>query len=274
MKNTRLLLVILSLLLLGASLWLFNSKKKSRAQIDMFERELYYLRLKTEADELFINRDYTQAEKRYQFLDSAFGDSLWATRSTLQEKSKMPSRPIVDAQQKIEQLTRELAHLRNANSTTFVDTLQDNSSQTLNDEITKLKDQIRQLQQSTHPTKGVIKFKNLKNGTITFFGDLSNNMANGIGFGYWTSGSTYEGAWKDNSRHGQGTFIWADGEKYVGDYVNDKRDGYGVYTAKAGRYEGQWKNDMRDGEGNLYEPNGKLKVHGIWQNDKLMKTLK
>jgi hypothetical protein len=149
--------------------------------------------------------------------------------------------------------------------------------QLLRNEITALRQKLEGLQrqaENTSPDKGILRFASSKNGSVTYFGDLARGKANGEGIGYWKSGSTYEGTWKDNQRHGKGVFIWADGEKYEGEYHNDQRHGYGIYIAKAGRYEGQWLNDMRHGEGYLYEASGKLKVHGIWEKDKLVKTLK
>lgn len=283
MKVTSKILGTISALLLVTTGWLLYSKTQSKGYEKKILQDLEYLKIKAEADELFILGNQDLALTRYSFIDSVYGDSLVSKRSVLLTSTDEASlnEQVFSLQRKLERATSLLnAYEKQEKGSNLtnpeLEELRNNESKLLN-EIFALKEKLNQIQReerNIHEEKGVINFTGNRNGSITYFGDLQNGKANGTGFGYWKSGSTYEGHWKDNMRHGKGTFLWADGEKYTGEYVNDQRQGYGIYTAKAGRYEGEWLNDMRHGEGKLYEPNGKLKVHGVWEKDKLVKTIK
>lgn len=108
---------------------------------------------------------------------------------------------------------------------------------------------------------------------VTYFGESNSGKANGYGFGYYSSGSLYEGTWKDNMRNGKGTFQWIDGDKYEGDYVSDNRSGTGTYYWKNGeKYKGKWENNMRNGYGILYDKDDNIKLKGIWKDDLLVKA--
>ena len=41
----------------------------------------------------------------------------------------------------------------------------------------------------------------------------------------WTTGASYDGAWKNGKRHGKATYTTATGDKFAGNYTEDKRDG-------------------------------------------------
>lgn len=283
MKVTSKILGTISALLLVTTGWLLYSKTQSKGYEKKILQDLEYLKIKAEADELFILGNQDLALTRYSLIDSVYGDSLVSKRSVLLTSTDEASlnEQVFSLQRKLERATSLLnAYEKQEKGSDLtnpeLEELRNNESKLLN-EIFTLKEKLNQVQnedKSITEKKGVLTFTGNRNGSITYFGDLQNGKANGTGFGYWKSGSTYEGHWKDNMRHGKGTFLWADGEKYTGEYVNDQRQGYGIYTAKAGRYEGEWLNDMRHGEGKLYEPNGKLKVHGVWEKDKLVKTIK
>lgn len=243
--------------------------------------QISLLRLKSEADDWFILGATDEAFARYRLYDSLANDTLMQQRTILHFYQPMSSgadqlAELTAKLQQQQQLLREYEQQQRNLPTSA--TLDENEEvQLLRNEITALRQKLEGLQRQTEnpsPDKGILRLTSSKNGSVTYFGDLTRGKANGEGIGYWKSGSTYEGTWKDNQRHGKGVFIWADGEKYEGEYHNDQRHGYGIYIAKAGRYEGQWLNDMRHGEGYLYEASGKLKVHGVWEKDKLVKTLK
>lgn len=283
MKVTSKILGTISALLLVTTGWLLYSGTQSKGHEKKILQDLEYLKLKAEADELFILGNQAPALTRYSFIDSVYGDSLVSKRSALLTSTNDAAlnEQVFSLQRQLERATSLLSAYEKQEkgsdmTNPELEELRNNESKLLN-EIFTLKEKLNQIQRedkSNVEKKGVLTFTGNRNSSITYFGDLQSGKANGTGFGYWNSGSTYEGNWKENMRHGKGTFLWADGEKYTGDYVNDQREGYGIYTAKAGRYEGQWLNDMRHGEGKLYEPNGKLKVHGVWEKDKLVKTIK
>jgi len=125
-------------------------------------------------------------------------------------------------------------------------------------------------------TKELLRFPSVKKGEeVVYVGEVKDGMAHGDGFGVWHSGSTYDGEWSENLRHGHGEFTWPDGERYAGQYMNDRRTGKGTYYWKNGqRWEGEWLDDMRHGSGTLYDTQGKVRVKGIWEKDKLVKNVR
>ncbi len=119
---------------------------------------------------------------------------------------------------------------------------------------------------------GSLTLVSLKGVKFEYVGKTVNGQANGYGVGIFESGGVYKGFWQDNLRHGNGQYVWKDGDKYEGDFFNDRRTGHGTYTWKNGEYYiGEWKDDMRHGEGVLYRKNGKVKIEGLFDNDKLVK---
>jgi hypothetical protein len=276
----RILLIII-ILYTAAALWTFMRSSGAQQQMEEIESEVSLLRMRADADDLFIQGMHDDAFVLYRMIDSLSQDSLVHQRKQISLQSAATS-----DNDKLETLSRKLetttALLRayqaqQKDNNDYIVIEQTEELVELQEEINNLKDKLASAQKEIDLVKtkrGIIRFQTSKNGEVTYFGDLDNGKANGLGFGYWNSGSSYEGSWKDNLRHGKGSFQWADGERYEGEYVNDKRHGYGLYIAKAGKYEGQWLDDMRHGEGYLYEPGGKLKVHGIWEKDKLTKTIK
>lgn len=283
MQASSKILGTITVLLLITTGWLLYTTNQIKGELKEQQHNYNYFLSKADADELFIRGNYDAALVKYSLIDSLYNDSLVKIRTDLiitTDESSMAEQ-VFSLKRQLERATSLLSNYEKQEKGTELtnpelEELRINESKLLN-EIFTLNEKLNQIQreaQTNVEKKGVIKFTGNRSSAITYFGDLQNGKANGSGFGYWSSGSTYEGNWKENMRHGKGVFLWADGEKYTGDYVNDQREGYGIYTAKAGRYEGQWLNDMRHGEGKLYEPNGKLKVHGVWEKDKLMKTLK
>ncbi len=275
------LLGLVALICTAVAVWLYLDLRTTQQALTGIEAEMSTLQMRVDADELFLNGKIPDAMVLYRMIDSLTRDSIQRQRQQLSNQYEIST-----DSEKLEMLSRKLesttALLRayqaqKTDQKDFIVIEQTGEILELQEEISALKEKLAAAQKEIDQVKtrrGIIRFETSKNSAVTYFGDLENGKANGTGFGYWKSGSTYEGNWKDNQRHGKGSFTWADGERYEGDYLNDKRHGYGIYFAKAGKYEGQWENDMRHGEGYLYEPNGKLKVHGVWEKDKLVKTIK
>ena len=116
-------------------------------------------------------------------------------------------------------------------------------------------------------------FENRKGLRVQYFGQITNEKANGYGMGVYETGGVYKGYWKDNSRNGKGEYRWTSGDEYAGDYVNGVRTGYGIYEFVSGeRYEGEWLNDLRHGQGIHYSSKGEIALKGEWKKDKLRKN--
>ena len=114
----------------------------------------------------------------------------------------------------------------------------------------------------------------------TYYGDVTDGIANGAGYivwdngeryvgdwvwndmtGYgtyiWPDGECYTGSYQDDLFHGAGTFSWADGESYTGAYVRDERTGTGTYTwADGTRYTGDFVRGEHTGQGTYSWPGG------------------
>jgi hypothetical protein len=279
--NTLLKIVLpLSMIALMATGWFYVQQSKNSQEADAMRTDLIVLKMKSEADELFILGNLNEALTLYRAIDSLTGDSLQARR--LENPGKhlsTESNKLLTLSRNLERATAQLHEYQAKEQQS-----EDDGEEVVLDKPNELEEETRSLKEnlmaaereieSIKKSQGVIRFSSSKNGSVTYLGELRNGKANGTGFGHWTSGSHYEGEWKDNLRHGKGVFVWADGEKYEGEYRNDQRHGFGIYTAKVGKYEGNWHDDMRHGEGKLYEAHGKLKVHGVWEKDRLIKTLK
>jgi hypothetical protein len=121
----------------------------------------------------------------------------------------------------------------------------------------------------------LLRFKGEKNAEISYIGEIRDGKANGIGYGVWSTGSNYEGEWRDNKRHGPGKHRYPDGARYEGMYVNDLREGDGTYFYKNGqKWIGPWKDNLRHGTGILYEADGRVRVKGVWDKDRLVREIK
>ncbi len=261
--------------------WFYNIHQQHKTEQTTLLATIHVLEMKNRADDSFIVGDHDVAFFLYKQLDSLTGDSLEYRRSTVVNSSisSSDSNKLLTLSRKLEQTTALLKEYQEHEITANNESNESESDteEEFKQEILSLRQKLLTAQKEIEGLKtnhGVIRFTSTKNGSVTYIGDLRNGKADGTGFGLWNTGSSYEGSWQNNLRHGKGVFQWADGEKYDGDYVNDQRHGFGVYTAKAGKYEGQWVNDMRHGEGRLFEANGKLKVYGVWEKDKLIKTIK
>ena len=67
-----------------------------------------------------------------------------------------------------------------------------------------------------------------------------------------STGSRYVGEYRDNKKNGQGTFYWNDGGRYEGEFKDGKYNGLGIYFNKKGIVNSE----------------------GLWENNKLITTMK
>ena len=121
----------------------------------------------------------------------------------------------------------------------------------------------------------LLRFPGMNGSRVTYVGESRNGQAEGIGYALWSTGSAYEGEWRENRRHGEGRHWYPDGARYEGTYQDDKREGQGTYYYRNGqRWEGPWQANLRHGEGVLYEADGRVRVRGVWESDRLKRELK
>jgi hypothetical protein len=277
--------------MLGAALFVSLQSRDSWKQRTALERSKLELLLEhISADSCFMLEDYENAFLRYEELARRSGDTTLLSerrrsyesidghmrddtpeeaRNRLEEQLLRTERMLSryknmeeDLERGRELLAREEEQLREVYG---------DDVKAQQEELVRIRSELSQIRK-----RAVLRFASEKKGdSVIYLGEVENGKANGEGTGVWSTGSVYEGQWKNNLRHGRGIFNWADGEFYEGNYMNDLRDGFGVYHWKNGqRWEGQWKGDMRHGAGTLYEANGKVRVKGNWEADKLKGTVK
>ena len=91
----------------------------------------------------------------------------------------------------------------------------------------------------------------------------------------WKNGDIYTGEFRNGLPNGRGTWIFStdgelSGEKYIGEWRNDFSHGWGTYFfANGEKFLGEWKDGKRQGQGILYNPDGSIKVQGIWEEKEL-----
>ena len=121
----------------------------------------------------------------------------------------------------------------------------------------------------------LLRFPGSNGAQITYVGESRDGQAIGVGYAVWSTGSSYEGEWRGNRRHGEGRHRYPDGARYEGLYRDDQREGQGSYFYRNGqRWEGPWRDNLRHGEGVLYEADGRVRVRGIWERDRLVREIK
>jgi hypothetical protein len=83
----------------------------------------------------------------------------------------------------------------------------------------------------------------------------------------------YEGDWENNLMQGEGTYYFTSGAVYKGQWINGKRHGNGIIEYPDGSlYEGQWEQDLMHGNGK-YIDNGGLVWEGIFIKNKYQSTI-
>ena len=107
-----------------------------------------------------------------------------------------------------------------------------------------------------------------------YVGEFKDDKINGQGTHIFSNGEKYVGEFKDDKRNGQGTYIFPGGGKYVGEFKDDKINGLGTFTFPNGeKYVGEHKNGFFDGEGVMYAGDGRVLSSGIWEKNKLVKSI-
>ncbi len=262
-----------------------SSARNARHEAQRASQRADMLRQWIDADEAFIDGDRELAMIIYAGLAEATGDSsLLRQRSVFDSTERSDGQTPASAARDYARLAARLERTESLLAEVRDQQRDSGAGPGLDEAITDLERTVdRQLAEidrlrrelERRPTGALLRFTAEKGAEVAYLGDVENGQASGLGFGVWTTGSTYEGRWAHNRRHGRGSFRWKDGETYDGDYVEDKRTGSGSYVFKSGeRWEGEWLDDMRHGEGILYDAKGKVRVHGRWEKDKLVETFK
>jgi len=90
---------------------------------------------------------------------------------------------------------------------------------------------------------------NTYKGVLTYNGQFSKHMLNGLGEAKWPNGDRYNGDWKNDMMDGHGQYQWASGDKYIGEWKNNKMNGHGqLFGASGGIQQGTWENDQYKGK--------------------------
>ena len=140
-------------------------------------------------------------------------------------------------------------------------------------------------------SEGLGKFININKQDI-YYGEFSNDQANGFGIYRHKNESIYYGEWKNDLRenigiekwqdkaeykgefhlgekNGIGKYIFSDGSRYEGEWEKNNLEGFGIYYYLGQRiYIGQWKNNLKEGFG-LFIWKDKIYI-GFYANDKKM----
>ncbi len=281
-KQIRLFLTIALLLLLSSAFYsvklhfdikvIENQNHSTKQENDSLLKENKQLIIKSDADELFLEAEYTAAFKLYSLLDRKdTGSSILQKRENYSKKyNKLKQKANEDlVVVRVDSSTNKLL----ASQIESLKTIQKSTNDSL---ITTYKNKIQVLKSAlaVKPSLKELSFYSIHGTKTTYFGEVVNNKANGEGMGYYRSGNVYIGTWNNNLKDGEsGIYYFLNGDRYEGDYSLDRREGYGTYFWASGdRYVGQWFNDKRNGFGVLYDSNNKEKMKGTWKNDELVST--
>ncbi|MFN3918501.1 MAG: hypothetical protein ACK4K0_12295 [Flavobacteriales bacterium] len=281
--------ITVALLIVFCGLW-FSGKRQIKTLAETIgsekliqltlEDSIQGLNIRTKADQFFILGNYDSAAyyyKQYQKYDPELGD-LFRQRMDLIENSEQSDLQRDLSRQELEykiaflektihessfQIAQLDSMITNQNASLA---LARKEKAALNDSIIVLRAAAKT---SPEKTSDTLVFVVSSGNKVRYYGQVSNNRANGVGSGFWSTGGYYHGEWKNNQRHGEGFYIWKEGHKYKGTFVNDIRDGYGIYRWPDGEYyEGDWKDNKRNGKGTLYNSDGFIKYSGAWLDDK------
>ena len=99
------------------------------------------------------------------------------------------------------------------------------------------------------------------------------------GYGVWKKSVTdpntnyYQGEYFDDLKQGRGEFYWSSGGHYVGGYFNDFKHGFGIVTWADGSYfKGTWSRGIQNGIGIMSFFNG-FRRAGFFKDNVLYKLL-
>ena len=135
------------------------------------------------------------------------------------------------------------------------------------------------------------KIRFINKNLYKYIGEHRNNLKEGLGIIYYSSGSIYKGEFNNNMKEGYGIFInnefifegdwindnscgygifkYENGDKYKGEVFNNSLEGYGEYVFEHGKYKylGEFKKNCFEGKGEYYSK-GILKYSGYWKKGK------
>jgi len=286
MKRKNILIGILLLVLIGVSVkTLVNetSLSKKEAELDKYNAELEFYRLKSMADSLLNCDEFETALVICQQIDSLAENDVYASyaKEIYEERNRLNedysslfndlnkrSRQIKKLSHNKKELNDSLRNIRNTLGVLqneFDSILVYNSN--IMHRINQLSDSI-----SAIPTNDTLTIVTNDGVSIKYLGETKEGIAQGYGYAIFDNKSYYEGEWENNLRSGYGKYYWQNGDFYDGEYIKDLRSGFGTYHFESGeRYIGHWKNDLRHGKGVLLDKEGKQLYKGMWQNNKPIK---
>ncbi|WMJ75543.1 hypothetical protein RCC89_20620 [Cytophagaceae bacterium ABcell3] len=221
--------------------------------------------LKSEADELFIDKKYQEAFEIYNKLTKKTGDS------TLLQKREISRKENAFVKKELLTLLKNCPESLKKYGAKSPEELQ--QEDLLDCTVDCFKDVKQTASYSKERLKEIdgktlLQFKSSGGNKVYYLGYILDSLASGMGTGIFETGSIYEGEWKNNQRHGKGFQKFKNGEVYEGDWRNDKREGSGIYTFRNGDYyKGEWKANKRDGFGTVVSARGDTLVHGYWKED-------
>ena len=115
-------------------------------------------------------------------------------------------------------------------------------------------------------SEGYGKFININKQDI-YYGEFSNDQANGFGIYRHKNDSLYYGEWKNDLRENYGIEKWRDNSEYIGEFHLGEKNGVGKYIFNDGsRYEGEWNKNNLDGYGIYYYSGNRIYI-GQWKNN-------
>lgn len=99
-------------------------------------------------------------------------------------------------------------------------------------------------------------------------GEWSNGQLSGYGHFKTKEGNEYVGNFKNSVRDGFGKYIDLNGSIYIGNYSNGSAQGLGLQIYDSGaKYLGHWKISQMHGKGIFFNPDGSIRMEGIWEKD-------
>ena len=79
--------------------------------------------------------------------------------------------------------------------------------------------------------------------------------------------SIYIGQWKNDMRDGEGELYYSSGEKYCGNFKEDKKNGKGFFYSKNYNniFYGNFKDDVKDGKGITFYKKNNKRSKELWK---------